>query len=363
MSRWALLLVAVVVTALFAVSQSPSWLFKGAYFEYYGETYVQGVPVKVEMRIEIVDIRGSLAKALFYMRATTPLGSFENQSTIWFDLSKTTYEIEGYTLKRYYEDHVYVRGFGTRECVIFEYSAKDGQGGVIFYIDKATVVPIKIGFTGGSPPIALDLSLVGTNVPGLGVQVPATVTTTVTVPMTVTVMRTHTERVTATVTITQTVTRTHTVVYTTTAATPYAAMTATIPLAVIAAVAVVSALLIYKSRRAPRAVLAAARRPREAYLILPDGSYTKLVGDVLLGRAWLASIFPDAPWLEYISEGHAVIRRRPDGWYIADLGSQYGTFVNGVDIRGAGEVKLESGYAISLGTAFTMFFSEEPPYW
>jgi len=73
-----------------------------------------------------------------------------------------------------------------------------------------------------------------------------------------------------------------------------------------------------------------------AFLVLPDGSRVELRGDAVLGRSWVASIFPNAPWLNRISEAHVVIRRKTDGWYIEDLGSQYGTYVNGRDVRGAG---------------------------
>ena len=93
-----------------------------------------------------------------------------------------------------------------------------------------------------------------------------------------------------------------------------------------------------------------------AFLVLPDGSRVELRGDVVLGRSWVASIFPNAPWLNRISEAHAVIRRKADGWYIEDLGSQYGTYVNGRDIRGAGEVKLNPGDVISLGGVFTLVY-------
>ncbi len=93
-----------------------------------------------------------------------------------------------------------------------------------------------------------------------------------------------------------------------------------------------------------------------AFLVLPDGSRVELRGDAVLGRSWVASIFPNAPWLSHISEAHAVIRRKTDGWYIEDLGSQYGTYVNGRDIRGAGEVKLNPGDIISLGGVFTPVF-------
>jgi hypothetical protein len=93
-----------------------------------------------------------------------------------------------------------------------------------------------------------------------------------------------------------------------------------------------------------------------AFLVLPDGSRVELRGDAVLGRSWVASIFPNAPWHNHISEAHAVIRRKTDGWYIEDLGSQYGTYVNSRDVRSTGEVKLNPGDVISLGGVFTLVF-------
>ncbi|MFZ8809372.1 MAG: FHA domain-containing protein [Pyrobaculum sp.] len=123
--------------------------------------------------------------------------------------------------------------------------------------------------------------------------------------------------------------------------------------AVLGAVVVASLAAVYIYRRRPKQL---QQSSGGAYLILPNNLAVSLTGDALLSRTWVASIFPNAPWLNYISETHAVIRRRPDGWYIEDLGSQYGTYVNGRDVRGAGEVKLNPGDVISLGGVFTLVF-------
>jgi hypothetical protein len=123
--------------------------------------------------------------------------------------------------------------------------------------------------------------------------------------------------------------------------------------AVLGAVVVASIAAVYIYRRRPKQL---QQSSGGAYLILPNNLAVPLTGDALLSRTWVASIFPNAPWLNYISETHAVIRRKPDGWYIEDLGSQYGTYVNGRDVRGAGEVKLNPGDVISLGGVFTLIF-------
>lgn len=123
--------------------------------------------------------------------------------------------------------------------------------------------------------------------------------------------------------------------------------------AVLGAVVVASVAAVYIYRRRPKQL---PQSTGGAYLILPNNLAVPLTSDALLSRTWVASIFPNAPWLNYISETHAVIRQRPEGWYIEDLGSQYGTYVNGRDVRGAGEVKLNPGDIISLGGVFTLVF-------
>jgi len=317
-----LILVGVVFAVYWFFLRPPPWLFKGAYADYYGEISVLGIPLKLEMRIEIVDIVGSRVKMLTYLKTTSPLGAQETQQTMWTDIGTNTYQMEGFDLKRQYEGDVYVKGLGTRRCLILEYDSRYGNGSITFYIDKTVDWPIKIGFKGGSPQFSMDLDLTDSNIPGLLRPID----------------------------------------YTT-------------PVVVLATTAAIGAILIYLSSRhiartphAPSPARPALQVPpmpprmrtTSAFLVLPNGAQVELVGDALLSRAWIASIFPDAPWLGYISEAHAVMRRRPDGWYIADMGSQYGTYVNGRDIRGAGgEVKLNSGDVVTLGGVFSFAFYEQ----
>ncbi len=50
----------------------------------------------------------------------------------------------------------------------------------------------------------------------------------------------------------------------------------------------------------------------------------------------------------YISRRHFAVGRLGGGYFIEDLGSTNGTFVNGVDIRGMGRVDVKPGDVISV---------------
>ncbi|MEM1550442.1 MAG: hypothetical protein QXL85_04585 [Candidatus Bathyarchaeia archaeon] len=156
----------------FVRPQAPPWLFKGAYAKYHGETTILFVTVKMDMRLEVVDYNATHAKMLMYVKMETPLGLREFQNITWSDLSKKSYEFEGYNLKRTYEQEVYIEGIGTRMCIIYEYEPKTAYGTLMtVYVDKTVKWPIKIKFssevTQTIPLISFELTLTESNIPGL----------------------------------------------------------------------------------------------------------------------------------------------------------------------------------------------------
>lgn len=56
----------------------------------------------------------------------------------------------------------------------------------------------------------------------------------------------------------------------------------------------------------------------------------------------------------FSSRSHAMIKHRPDGFYLEDLNSQNGSFVNGVRIK---EIQLQEGDQIRLGSTSFLFSS------
>jgi len=166
--------VAIVVVAVIAVywfflrpQAKYPWLFEEAYGKYTGETSVMGITISVTMRLEVLEFNDTHAKLLNYIKVVTPFGSQEFQNTTWVDLTKETYETEGYTLKRSYDQDIYVENFGTRACTVYEFEGEN-QSMTIMYVDKETFWPIKIKLTStGTQAMSLDLNLVDTNIPGL----------------------------------------------------------------------------------------------------------------------------------------------------------------------------------------------------
>ena len=67
---------------------------------------------------------------------------------------------------------------------------------------------------------------------------------------------------------------------------------------------------------------------------------------VLIGRAQYCDVCVPSP---AVSREHARIRRRLTGYYIEDLASRHGTWVNGVRVRG--RVKLHDGDVIAVAVA------------
>jgi len=51
----------------------------------------------------------------------------------------------------------------------------------------------------------------------------------------------------------------------------------------------------------------------------------------------------------YVSRRHARILYKDNKWYIEDLGSRNGTYVDGEDIRSKGAVELKMGISIVVG--------------
>lgn len=69
-------------------------------------------------------------------------------------------------------------------------------------------------------------------------------------------------------------------------------------------------------------------------------------GEYVVGRDPTCDVIILDP---YVSRRHAKISYRNGAWFIEDLGSRNGTFVNGEDIRGKGPVELKTGVEIIVG--------------
>lgn len=154
------------------------WYFKGAYAAYEGEATYIFETMSFSMRIEIADLNSTHLKTLLHMKMSSEtLGTlFDEQETNWVPIEEATSfgmdEMEGYTLDRTYEDHVYIEGFGTKYCKVYEFSSADvgdGDMTMTLYVDPDIVWPLKLSFhiNVEDEEITFNINLTETNIPAL----------------------------------------------------------------------------------------------------------------------------------------------------------------------------------------------------
>jgi hypothetical protein len=175
----AIVAVAVIVGAFLvsAFLSSPqgqnAWLFKGAYAEYEGSTTVSFVTIDFTIRQEVLDFNSTHVKMSTYFNMGSSYGeSVENETTAWVPLSQMGFmnAFEEGNLTTSYESTVDIAGFGTRTCMVYEYTISDERLTMTVYVDKAIDWPLKmtVSMTGGGPiTLSLDINLVETNIPAL----------------------------------------------------------------------------------------------------------------------------------------------------------------------------------------------------
>jgi hypothetical protein len=175
----ALAVIAVVVSALLIgilflkPSGQSAWLFKGAYAEYEGSTTMNvmtiDVTVDFAVRQEVLDFNSTHAKISTYFHMDSSVGETEeNETAVWVPLSQVgfTNAFDEANLTRSYESTEDIAGFGTKNCMVYEYAISDDGLSMTVYVDKQIGWPLKMTVSMGSM-YHLDINLADTNIPGL----------------------------------------------------------------------------------------------------------------------------------------------------------------------------------------------------
>jgi len=193
----AVIAVSVVVGALLvsAFISSPqgqdAWLFKGAYATYKGSMASEDVGIEVPgmsmsfdftvdftVRLGVVDFNSTHALISTSYRMSSSFdemdeSTVENETSAWVPLSEMGFmtEFEDFNLTNSYESTLNIDGFGTRNCMIYEYALSDEGLAMTVYVDKAIGWPLKMRIIADENELgldlALDIKLTETNIPAL----------------------------------------------------------------------------------------------------------------------------------------------------------------------------------------------------
>lgn len=93
---------------------------------------------------------------------------------------------------------------------------------------------------------------------------------------------------------------------------------------------------------------------RDAALILPDGTVRNLDPEVTVGRADENDLVVEKGG---VSRRHARVAEADGRWYVEDLGSLYGTYLNGVRLQPRVQYWLRHADRIEVGPDTFVFFA------
>jgi hypothetical protein len=168
-----------------------AWLFKGAYATYEGSMTVTSddlglddMPMNLNftvdftVRLGVVDFNSTHALISTSFQISSSFGDMdeetvENETSAWVPLSEMSFmtEFEDVNLTSSYESTVNIEGFGTRNCMVYEYAISDEGLTMTVYVDKAIDWPLKmtVSMTNTELPHSLEINiaLVETNIPAL----------------------------------------------------------------------------------------------------------------------------------------------------------------------------------------------------
>lgn len=168
-----------------------AWLFKGAYATYEGlmtsddmDIDMSGLSVSFDfsvdftVRLEVLDFNDTYALISTSFEMSSSFGEIdgekvEDESSAWVPLSEMGFmtEFDDVNLTTSYESTMNIDGFGTRNCMVYEYAISDEGMMMTVYVDKTIGWPLKMSISADENELglklALDIKLTETNIPAL----------------------------------------------------------------------------------------------------------------------------------------------------------------------------------------------------
>jgi hypothetical protein len=168
-----------------------AWLFKGAYATYKGSMTSDDMDIDVSglsmsfdftvdftVQLKVLDFNDTHVLVSTSFEMSSSFGdmdgdSVEDESSAWVPLSEMGFmtDFEDLDLTTSYEASVNIDGFGTRNCMVYEYAISDEGMAMTVYVDKAIGWPLKMAISADQNELGLnlqlDINLVETNIPAL----------------------------------------------------------------------------------------------------------------------------------------------------------------------------------------------------
>jgi hypothetical protein len=168
-----------------------AWLFKGAYATYNGSMTSEDMNIDMSelsmsfdfsvdftVRLEVLDFNDTHALISTSFEMSSSFGDMdgekvEDENSTWVPLSEMGFmtDFDDVDLTTSYESTVNIDGFGTRNCMVYEYAISDEGMAMTVYVDKAIGWPLKMAISSDENELGLDLqldiNLIETNIPAL----------------------------------------------------------------------------------------------------------------------------------------------------------------------------------------------------
>jgi hypothetical protein len=168
-----------------------AWLFKGAYATYEGLMTSDDMDIDMSVlsmsfdfsvyftvRLEVLDFNETCALISTSFEMSSSFGEMdgekvEEESSVWVPLSEMGFmtEFDDVNLTTSYESTMNIDGFGTRNCMVYEYTISDEGLMMTVYVDKAIGWPLEMSISADENELglklALDIKLTETNIPAL----------------------------------------------------------------------------------------------------------------------------------------------------------------------------------------------------
>jgi len=155
---------------LLGYKQEPQlWMFIGAYATYFGEISGQTVQYNLNATIEVTGLNSTHVQIATNSTIATPSSPpLTDRSLQWLNKTNLSFQHRGETLAGTYTTEIPVKGIGTRQCTVYQYTNPGGINST-YYLDNTLFWPLRIVYVTAfeNQTYILDFNLNSTNIKGL----------------------------------------------------------------------------------------------------------------------------------------------------------------------------------------------------